>query len=1306
MEGVGRSKEEIEALMESGDPDDLFELVKEQAVGSFGTVYLANYMKEGKTQEVALKIIGIEEGESLDEMLIEIEILKKCNHKNIVKHYGSWLREEELFIAMEFAAYGSLLELYDDFPKEAIPCDENEISFILKETIKGLTYLHSIGIIHRDLKASNILLDGAGQIKLADFGVSAQLTKERPNRNTLIGTPYWMAPEIINMDVSIPYDCKADIWSLGITAIELAERNPPLVDLAPMRALCLIPFEPSPTLKEKEKWSSNFHSFVATCLRKSPKRRPSAEELMDQPFIRNCELENLMSLIEKHKKLDDGIEENKAAVRQKWEAFLEDMERKKEEQNSISSPKLENDTTEESAEFSTEPSTLSSFQSPVASPSFNEGETSPSLQINSPEISLETKDEKEEKIVKSISTLSKRPTKMDEEGRKASYGDVNKGRKVTITRMGMKATIRDKTSRPVTVRLDETMRKMAAQRINQEKLVKIQLQEIRKLQTLHKKSEEQLESKQNGERDGLLKVFQSRIKQKEKSRMEMESIVQKQISNEKENNRKEQAYQLKREQKGTVNDELNKKRELSDALKIEFKEEKERSKIAYKNAKKEWKSKNLDPSERKNAKKKVQEEMANGEFRFQHQQHFHKCLVEHSLQVDAFDRVLKKQQSQFSETISMNIIHQKKESMIKLETLGVVQDNLKSMARQFQGLENVHLRQKHLMSLEHLKVVLSLQRQQQESALKSERKAKVKEYKAKEKREQKETVARHRGLSKSQSKKEFEYGKSKALMELMEKQSAKEIQFERELDDLYQLEIERLEKAQRNLLSHLASSQERELRELQGQHIVQELEMLENHQKDQINLLRELQSNMMKLLVESHEEENTVEAESEVQKSNLLREQHNQQNLLLSSNHSSEISMCANSKIPTDNLSKEHEHERKELEHRSKTHIQQQKEAFVFSRAATIKRQNDRKNQLSKESEDEMSNMIQMQEAQRESKRKVLEERQKAQASQWSVNALDRSGQTKLHVSCINRDVEGFNALLSEGADINIQDKNGWSALHCAAYSKFSEAFGVLLSRKEMNVTLSTKNGTTALHYLCKSFDSSFYDEDSEGFLAKAEEKGANLEAQNDNGESLLHNAVLSGNISIVRFLLNRGAPVNAKTSLGETPLHWAVRVSNNQIVVFELLERGADSLACGKYGNAIDIHKKCDNDPEIINLIEESSSLKSASGRRKSISHQMPSATQKNLSILTSSPSFMMADILPSAPTLHNPIEMALNSESSYQEILQSISENNLNESEEKKELIEAKKEALLFTASPKLSHKIRAPLAKVSSSLNYKDI
>lgn len=233
---------------------------------------------------VALKIVPLDcDGDSdasVHDLTKEIEILERCASPFVVHYYGSFLYDTQLWIAMEYCAAGSIADLIS-LRRRCL--GEREIAAICANVALGLAYLHANRNIHRDIKAGNILLAANGIAKLADFGVSAQLTNTINKRKTVIGTPFWMAPEVIQES---SYDGKADIWSLGITAIEMAEGEPPLSQMHPMRAIFMIPNRPPPTLAQPTAFSSEFSDFLATCLQKDPQQRPSAEQLCSHPFIK------------------------------------------------------------------------------------------------------------------------------------------------------------------------------------------------------------------------------------------------------------------------------------------------------------------------------------------------------------------------------------------------------------------------------------------------------------------------------------------------------------------------------------------------------------------------------------------------------------------------------------------------------------------------------------------------------------------------------------------------------------------------------------------------------------------------------------------------------------------------------------------------------------------------------------------------------------------------------------------------------------------------------------------------------------
>lgn len=269
---------------------DPYEKVECVGKGSFGEVYRGREVATGKV--VALKLIDLEKAdEEIEVLQREIKVMSQISNPYVVQYYSSLMKGSTLWIIMEFMSGGSLKELLDVVG----PFPEDAVATVMKALFRGLDYVHKEHKLHRDIKAANILLSGHGDVKLADFGVAGQMTATMRQRNTFVGSPFWMAPEVIQESL---YDEKADIWSAGITGIELATGLPPYAAEHPLRALFFIPKNPPPRL-DAPIFSRACKDFISLCLKKNPAERPSAEQLLTHAFLKKARASSIKDLLKK-----------------------------------------------------------------------------------------------------------------------------------------------------------------------------------------------------------------------------------------------------------------------------------------------------------------------------------------------------------------------------------------------------------------------------------------------------------------------------------------------------------------------------------------------------------------------------------------------------------------------------------------------------------------------------------------------------------------------------------------------------------------------------------------------------------------------------------------------------------------------------------------------------------------------------------------------------------------------------------------------------------------------------------------------
>jgi len=843
----------LKTYFDQGDPDALFILEEEIASGSFGVVYKGRHAETG--EHYAVKIITPEEDEVLDDFLVEIAILRKCKNKNIVGFFGAWMKGEELFIAMELCDGGAVSDIYQVCNE---PLNEDQIGVITRETLHALSYLHSINIIHRDIKGANILLTNSGDIKLVDFGVSAELKQASEKRNTLIGTPYWMAPEVVaNKTGNVPYDARSDIWSLGITLIELGEMNPPLHEIHPMKALMMIPMREPPTFTHPDKWSREFKDFVATCLTKAPEKRKTAEEMLKHPWIlQTKDASVLVDLIQKRKRADAAAA---------GEVEEEDTESSSDDDDGASKKERSNTYPEKR--------NSDSMDGPI-----------PVISTHSnPEI--DTK--KEQKSIRNVpaSGNPNRPTYRT--NKKMTKRDVKNHERELVSKQQMKE----------------------------------QLKELRKLQGTHLSQTEAQQRRHQKEKYVMVTKTetskQNRLRQQQR---DLERLVLKHKTEREEFDRKSQLNQknlikaqqmaLKQSSKFTENDQKNEQKVFQDQVKQTSKEIKD-----------EWKSrgKALAKKDLKNLKLMRDNEVEWLELCFSHKQLQATKVEEHTKKTELYHEQARSETEMLDKKHFMEWDHLSQLQKFQAEAVNAAQSAAGEFYSQMFPLENRLLLEKHDLSKSQLQEQQQTEREQQNKLLISEFRAQTREHRKKQQNEilqmqneMKQYVKDNKGMSKQQIKsKSGEMKEALAQKQAKDTKEFEEKQYKQRIEEDHMVKrhqaakIEQQKEDFEEETKKMTAEHQETLRKMHEDHALHSKNLLIRHQTEEGELLADLQTQMKTLKEEQHREYD-----------GLLQDYHSVLASTVEAQHQDQMRLRQKHRMETDQVQRDQEEEKARLRQR------------------------------------------------------------------------------------------------------------------------------------------------------------------------------------------------------------------------------------------------------------------------------------------------------------------------------------------------------------------------------------------------------
>lgn len=815
----------IESVITSKeDPTKLFDLIEELAVGSYGHVYKAIYKP---TQDVvALKIIQLEEDDTFEEMMIEILILQKCSDKNIVKYFGSWKKGEELFIAMELCDGGSANDLYQILET---PLTEMQNRWITHQSLCGLAYLHKKGIIHRDIKAANILLTESGQVKLTDFGVSAQMASPHDKRRTFIGTPYWIAPEVVNTVIA-PYNEKCDLWSLGITCIEMAELQPPLHEIAPMTAVMQIPKNPPPRLKSPSSWSPEFNDFLKECFVKDPDQRKSAEELLKHPWFAGIEKEDgtiIKNLIMLTRDAEKAFITAPTEGRDSMEISDDDLdESEKSESGEAASPTV-------------------AVEAPVAVPS-------PPMRMatirDSPQWGTMTEEEKRKAL---------------HEERKTKERAAEQNRRPTLSR-----TLKSNGARAV------VKKKVLKQQIKQlGKLMKAHEQQQQRQLKAHQEQLDQLKALHDGKLQNQLKEVVRVQKRKEKeyltetdTQKREHSGDQRQMKREHENDKKKSLRDIKEEQKRLTKD---------------FKTQQKVKEKTYQDEKKRMKKEKASPEALKNLDTSFKNSTLFDQLLFSQKIAMEEKKKDNSMTLYQQRQQCQKSREQQQQQVSTGMKQFREMQKFDLANLQTKQQTeLENIAEQL-ALEQRQLQEQQALQkeqvLEHHRLVTEQQHRQHQD----EERVNNREFKEMQKKQTKEWQKANRSVNRVDKRSKLNEFKRKQQQEevtFLENALKRRQELERETQQQQADQLSTLSQQHTMARDALSNDQRERQDNLKQQHEKQMHDLLRQQHVDRMSRLR--QDHFKQITLAKQQQEDLLASLRTLQEGELeLQRQHHQQQL-------------------------------------------------------------------------------------------------------------------------------------------------------------------------------------------------------------------------------------------------------------------------------------------------------------------------------------------------------------------------------------------------------------------------------------------